>query len=204
MCTVISRNFRFAFLGEAGSKRAREYLLSAGIREEALQPIVWPDDAVSVHRDHVYAPWQFTTKADIRRGKRERMEQSLWMKREYGVTHIQPLYVWVFWCPGLFGFAYRGWWLYLIGRGIETGRYFESSELCLKVMELFPLIEPTLYGPPDIKEWKAEFVRRYQRGLWCGKPQGKAPIWAEVKGTSIKKILGRAQWPQVPARDKRG
>ena len=29
------------------------------------------------------------------------------------------------------------------------------------------------------------------------KPQGKAPIWAEVKGSSIVRILDRAEWPEV-------
>jgi len=182
-------------LSDAGRWRAREHLLSVGYTEKQLQPIVWPEDAVSAHREHMYAPWEFTTKADILRGKRERMEHNLWWKREYGVTHIQPLYVWVFWCPGFFGFAYRGWWLYLFGRGISSNKY-QEGDIFSQLMELFPLIEPTLYGPPDIKEWKAEFVKRYQRGYWCGKPQGKAPIWAEVKGTSIEKILGRAEWPK--------
>ncbi len=193
MNTVISRNFRFPILSEAGRQRAKEYLLSVGYRPEAFKPIVWPEDAVSAHREHMYAPWEFTTKADILRGKRERMEHNLWWKREYGVTHIQPLYVWVFWCPGINGIFYRGWWLYLIGRGISSDKY-QEGDIFSQVKELFPLIGTTLF--PDIEEWKVEFAKRYQRGLWCGKPQGKAPIWAEVKGTCIEKILGRAEWPK--------
>lgn len=203
MGTVITRSFKdSSFLGEAGRQRAKEHLLSIGYREEQLKPIVWPEDAVSAHREHQYAPWEFTTKADILRGKRERQKQRLWMKREYGVIHRRALYVWVFWCPGIYGIFYRGWHIYLIGRGVESGKYFKGSELCSQVRSLFPLAQ-SLYGPPDIEEWKAEFVKRYQRGLRCGKPQGKAPIWAEVKGSSIEKILGRAEWPNRTENRKR-
>ena len=81
--------------------------------------------------------------------------------------------------------------MYLIGRDVESGKYFEGSELCLRVMELFPITESLF---PDIEKWKAEFVKRYERGYWCGKPQGKTPIWAEIQGTNIKRILGRAEW----------
>ncbi|KKN74455.1 hypothetical protein LCGC14_0390750 [marine sediment metagenome] len=200
MGSLITRGFKdTSLLSAAGRQRAKEYLISVGYREEQLQPIVWPEDAVSAYRDHMGQPWKFTTKADILRGKRERMEQNLRRKREYGIIHRRPLYVWVFWCPGV-GIFFRGWWIALIGRGYERCRYLERDKIKISsLMKLFPLVEPTLYGPPDIREWKREFVKRYQRGTWCGKPQGKAPIWAEVQGSSIERILGRAEWPNKTA-----
>lgn len=199
MGTVITRSFKDSgsfLLSEEARKRATEHLKSLGYREEELQPIEWPEDAVSAYREHMYAPWQFTTKSDIRRQRRERMEHHLWWKREYGVIERRALYVWVFWCPGLFGFAYRGWWVYLIGRGIESGKYLEQDTKTMsRLMELFPLVESTLFGSPDIAKWKKEFVKRYRRGTWAGRPQAKAPVWAEVEGTRIRRILGRAKWP---------
>jgi hypothetical protein len=63
-------------------------------------------------------------------------------------------------------------------------------------MELFPLVEPTLFGPPSIEDWKIKFSKQYQRGRHCGKPQGKAAVWAEVRGSSVVEILGRAEWVQ--------
>ena len=182
------------FLSDAGRLRLREHLKSTGVRVDQLPSFDPPEDAVSAYHGSMYEPYEYTTKADILKRKRESMESRLRIKREYGLTHRRPLYVWVFWCPGAFGFAYRGWWLYLIGRGISTSKYFERSTMCSTIMSLFPIVEPNLFGPPDIEQWKAEFVRRYQRGLWCGKPQGKAPIWVEVKGDCIERILGRAKW----------
>lgn len=203
MSCLILRSFTAgSLLSAAARQRAKEYLISIGYREEQLKSIVWPEGAVSAYRGHVGAPWEFTTKADILRGKCERMKQSLRMKREYGVIHRRALYVWVFWCPGVGGFAFRGWWTYIIGCGVEHGgKYTQASGLILQAMGLFPIIEPTLFEEDrEYRErWMKEFAKRYQRGLWCGKPQGKAPIWAEVQGNSIKKILGRAQWARVTA-----
>jgi len=74
--------------------------------------IDWPEGAISAYRNHPGAPWRFTTKSDILRRKRERMENNLRLKREVGVVERKALYVWVFWCPGINGFFYRGWWVY--------------------------------------------------------------------------------------------
>lgn len=158
--------------------------------------IPWPEGAVSAYRKHHTAEWEFTTKKDILKEKKKNYEQRLWIKREYGVARRVPLYVWVFWCPGFNGIFYRGWWVYLIGKGIETGKYFEGSNLMIRVMELFPLVEPTLFGPPDTGKWKTEFVKRYPRGIRSGKPQGKSAIWAEVKEQGIERIISRARWPK--------
>lgn len=161
----------------------------------------WPEDAVSAYRRCSFEPWQFTTKSDILRERRKRMKQRLWMKREYGVTHRRALYVWVFWCPGIFSGFFEGLWTYIVGAGREyrAGGYKGdlAGSLLDDIMRLFPVCNSLF--PISRKEWQEQFIKKYQRGKWCGKPQGKAAIWAEVKGSSIVKILGRAEWPNNPA-----
>jgi len=155
----------------------------------------WPDDAVSAVRWLPGDPWQFTFKADILRRKRERMEEALHFKRDFGRIGRRALFVWVFWCPGLGGFAFRGWWTYLIGLG--GARYSAGGvkggvggqNLC-RVMELFPVANPyPLLGPVDPYDWMPLFARKYQRGRWCGKPQGKAAVWATIQGEAVLEIL---------------
>ena len=196
MSFVINRNFISPILSEAGRQRAREQLISLGYRPEAFKPIVWPEDAVEAYRSYVGAPWEFTTKADIRRRKwKLRENHRIWLESQ--VTHRRLLYVWVFWCPGVGGFAFRGWWTYIIGCNVEHGgKHSQDSVLISRAMGMFPVVEPTLFGMDweQRERWMIEFAKRYQRGTWCGKPQGKALVWAEVKGTSIEKILGRAEW----------
>lgn len=183
-------------LSDDARRRAREHLESVGIQLDKLPLLIWPDDAVSAYRKHMYAPWEFTLKSDILQRKRECMEHNLWWKRESGTVHKLPLYVWVFWCPGINDFFFKGWYTYFIGRGISYGLHRRNKETVSRLMELFPLVEPSLFGPPRLDEWMAEFVKQYQRGYWCGKRQGKSPIWAEVEGSRIKKLLGRAEWPK--------
>ncbi len=206
MSTVVARSRdkhpkNLLGLSDDARQRIRERLKSAGIHVERLQPLIWPEDAVSAFQEYMYAPWQFTTKADILRKRRERMEEHLRRKREYGITQRRALYVWVFWCPGINDFIFRGWWTYLVGIGGKNyhGDGYKgqvSGRLCNELMNLFPLVEPKPFAPPSLDEWMAEFVKRYQRGCWCGKPQGKSPIWAEVKGGDLVRILDRAEWPE--------
>lgn len=197
----------FGLFSDEGLKRAKKHLEYLGIRWDKIPPFDPPDDAVSASRDSnlgdYYAPWVYTTKSDILREKRERRERHLAYVRELEENNIvrrRPLYVWVFWCPGVSGF-FEGWWTYIIGRGIEHGgKCCKDSNLILRAMELFPIIEGTLFGIGEDWEererWMKEFAKRYQRGCWCGKPQGKALIWANVKGSNIERILGRAEWPK--------
>lgn len=157
--------------------------------------IPWPLDAISAIREHHSEPWQFFKISDLLRDKRKRMENRLWMKREDHTVHRICLYVWVFWCPGIFGFAFRGWWTYLIGQGISEGKFL-GHKMKMRLMELFPLVEPTLFESGSYEQWQIEFVKRYQKGSHCGKPQGKSPLWAEVTGKSIEKLLERTEWPE--------
>lgn len=193
------RKGEMPWLSEKERIRAREYLISAGYDVDRMPKLIWPDDAVSATHDNPYAPWKFTTRSDVLKARKERMEHCLWWKREYGIIEIRALYVWVFWCPGISG-IFEGLWTYLIGIGREycgggykgqlNGRHLE------RVMELFPLVDKPLI--PDwryYEQWRERFVKKYpSKTKWCGKPQGKAPVWAKVKGDHIEEILGRAEW----------
>lgn len=202
MSTVVirdkNRNAKGLFhLSNEAHQRTREHLKSAGIRVEDLQPLIWPDDAVSACKEHMYVPWKFTTKADIRQQKIISMNQNLWFKREQGVVRRRALYVWVFYVPSFF---FSGWWTYLVGIGHDwyRGGGYKGNvagELADDLFRLFPLEQASLFGPPNTEEWMEKFAKRYQRGRRGGKPQGKAPVWVEVKGNCVKRILGRAEWP---------
>ena len=204
MYTLVKRNRKSSDhsmfnLSEDARKRAKEYLKSAGYDLERIQPLIWPEDAISAHRDSIYEPWQFTTKSDVYKAKQKRMESHLWWKREYEVICRKPLYLWVFWCPGINDFFYKGWWIYLIGNGgiSESVKLDKNDKIGSQIMRLFPLVETTLFQDnySYVKKWKSKFVKQYHRGKWCGKPQGKAPVWAEVEGRKIVNILCKTQWP---------
>jgi len=192
---------------EDAKRRAREYFESCGHQIGLMPKFDPPADAVSASRQaslgNYYAPWEYTTEKDMQRNRCEKRRQRrkyLRHERESGITRLRRAYVWVFYCPGISG-IFEGWWTYIIGPGFEHGgKFCEDSDLILRAMELFPVVEPALI---DVKEdwkqrerWMIEFAKRYQRGCRGGKPQGKAPIWGEVKGNRIERILGRAQWPK--------
>lgn len=148
---------------------------------------------------------------DVKQRCRERQKELLEQKRScYGQIQKEPLYVWVFWCPGISG-IFEGLWTYIVGLGgdYDGGGYKRqlSGHLLDDVMRLFPVTDQTLFSLKDDwrerERWMEEFIRRYQRGCWCGRPQGKAPVWAEVEGTRIRRIIGRAEWPDEIRRRRR-
>lgn len=148
---------------------------------------------------------------EVIQSRRERQKEILEQKRSsYGQIQKKPLYVWVFWCPGVGGFAFRGWWTYVVGVGREYHGGGYKGELAGHLLDdvtrLFPVAGQTLfswkYGWREREKWMKGFIKRYRRGTWCGRPQGKAPIWVEVKGGSIRKILGRAEWPKEHLNEK--
>jgi len=204
MSTVVIRNRKkpsgpLFNLSDEARERAKKHLKEvAGIDVEKLPHLIWPDDAVSAYQEHTYAPWKFTTKDDIKRKRQENAKRVLYWKRDSGIIRRKPVYVWVFWVPGwLFG----GWWTYLIGRGVEHGgKYQTNSDLILQAMKMFPVVESTLFdveeGWKEREKWMIAFAKRYQRGARAGKPQGKAPIWAEIQGNQIIRLLDRAEWPE--------
>lgn len=170
---------------EEARKRAAEHLKEMGVDVDRLPKLVWPEGAVSASKSHRFAPWQYTTRDDLLRQRRARMEEHLRYKR-YHKTR-RAAYVEVFYLPGPY---YMGWHRQLVGVGISQGGINEP-----RLMELFPLVEPTLFGPPDFEEWMIEFARRHRRGTRFGKPYGKAPVWVEVAGETINEIISVAEWP---------
>lgn len=151
-------------LSEDARRRAKEYLKSAGIDIDRIPKINWPEDAVSAHQKHRRAPWEYTTRTDLKRQRQHNAKEALWFKREYGAVHRQALYVWVFWCPGIGGGRgpglMSGWYAYIIGTGISHALNFRgyAHELNSRLMELFPLVKPrTLFDGPDFSEWMMEW-----------------------------------------------
>jgi hypothetical protein len=169
------------------------------LRDSILMP---PPDVAGYENDGFHrraVTWEM-----IKQRRREKQKQHLEeLQREWEYIPVRriPMYVWVFFCPGVGGFAYRGWWLYIKGRDTDEGFRSLRSETIKKVMELFPLVQPSLFCKyseydADVEEWKREFVKKYAaKKKWCDKPQGKAPVWAEVSNHGIK-ILERAEWPR--------
>ena len=135
---------------------------------------------------------------DVMQVRRERQKDILVTKRScYDQVQKKPLYVWVFWCPGISG-IFKGLWTYIVGIGGDYhggGRKGElAGQLLDEVMRLFPLVDKPLFLDYQYYEsWRREFVKKYTRGEHCGHPQGKAPIWAKVQGSSVLEILGRAK-----------
>lgn len=178
-----------------------------------MTSIPWPEGGISASRGMTLqgmSPWSIFTIGDKLRQKREKMEENLRRKREYAVVRRVPLYVWVFWCPGVSGFIFRGWFTYLIGVSFEANVNFKGGLPAMqrRLMELFPLTEPGLWDDCDERvfdRWQKEFVKRYPRGLRLGKPQGKAPVWAEVRTgyygniPTITRLLSRAEWQRREA-----
>jgi hypothetical protein len=89
----------------------------------------------------------------------------------------------------------------MVGIGREYydggGKGSLGGDLLDQAMQMFPVDNPRPLLPLDHYEWMPLFAERYRRGTWCGKPQGKAPVWAEVKGGRVLRIIERAQWPDV-------
>ena len=156
--------------------------------------IDWPDGAIYASQEREDLPWEFRTTADVLAEKRCTMEQNLHRKREWDIVRRVSLYVWVFYVPGFF---YNGWWTYLVGiegHDYGGGRKSEANGYLLgEIMKLFPIKNfATLFPSED--DWMKGFAKQYQRGTRGGKPQGKAPVWAEVKGSQLVRILGKGEW----------
>lgn len=150
-----------------------------------------PPEFACVYDGKVY------TWADVMQLRRKRQKEILALKRTpYDQIQKKPLYLWVFWCPGISG-IFEGIWTYIVGVGREYNGGGSKGQLdghlLDEVMRLFPVCNSLF--PVSRNQWEEEFVKKYTRGHWCGKPQGKAPIWAEVQGSDIINILGRAEWP---------
>ena len=199
MSCVVIRNKKISNgLGFLMSDEARQRL-KKHIIENNIQtgpPIIWPEGAVSAYSKHRFAPWVYTTKADIKRDRRDRMNKKLKSKRENGVVETKPAYVWTFFVsPKTF---FGGWWLYIVGNGFEWGGKYHTMDcdIVRQVMGLFPFVDPVLFGTPDMDKWMSEFAKRFTRGSRFGTPMGKSPVLVEVKNNSIQRVLKRVEWPK--------
>lgn len=133
---------------------------------------------------------------EVKQRRRKRQKEILAeIRSPYDQIQKKPLYIWVFWCPGISGF-FKGLWTYIVGVGRDYHGGGHKGQLdgylFDEVMRLFPVCNSSF--PVSRNHWEGEFIKKYTRGEWCGRPQGKAPIWAEVVGGSIERILGRAEW----------
>jgi hypothetical protein len=148
--------------------------------------------------------YEVQTWSDLGREKRARQTRNLEDKRDGTVSSVRPMYVWVFHCPGIFGFAYRGWWTYLIWHGGDSGKFLRhSTKMIDALMSLFPMADPCLFGqPPTYEQWQVRFATAFccrnpdgTARKHAGRIQGKALLWAEFWGEHPCEIIGRAYLP---------
>ncbi len=182
-------------------RRAENHLRTAGYDIDRFSKLVWPDDAVAASREHPYAPWKFTLKSDVRAAKIKRMNERLWVKREQGRTAVKCLYVWVFYCPGISG-IFEGLWTYLVGIGNEQyhggGKKGDlEGKLLDRVKALLPIENPRPLIPLHHQDWMRLFVKKYERGKWCGRVQGKAAVRARIVGGQVREIIESVEWPRT-------
>jgi hypothetical protein len=121
------------------------------------------------------------TYAELKKAKSERQRRRLQSILENVESVRHAAYVWVFYQPGLFGFAYQGYWL-----AIRTLKHCWTFEFrheptgdrvkTIDVMAMFPcgclpLVE-------NFEKWKERFVKRYRRPGRFSK-QGLVAVWIE-------------------------
>lgn len=206
--TVMMRSFKdgiSSWLTPEACERARKYLISVGYPPDCFKPIVWPDDAVSAHRDDCRDPWQFVTKGDIRRRRQKEAKDQLSVIREHGVIERRAIRLVVYYFPGYFTIgAFMGWYAALHGvNDFEQFLNFRcgvEGKIIRELMKLFPLVEQGLWHDGDIfKEWMKEFVEKYPirtRRKDMVKVIGSAPVWVEMVDRKVTKILELGRWPQ--------
>ena len=133
----------------------------------------WPREWAMIV-DHKPVTW-----ADIHRKRAERDKRNIARKREPR-TQRHAAYIWVFYQPGLFGFAYMGWWLYIrtVNESYAVDFRGLNSDLALKIMRLVPCgILPAI---ENFEQWKEAFATEYHRpGRF--KQQGLLAGWATVQ-----------------------
>lgn len=170
------------------------------VKKELRSSVLVPPPNVAGYESDGYYRRAVTWAMIMERRRRQQAARLEQIRSDYDITYRVPLYVWVFWCPGISDCFFKGWWTYFVGHGRDYrgGGYKGQVEGSLfdEIMKMFPVKNPHSLFALDEDEWMQLFAKQYQRGKWCGKPQGKAPIWAEVCGGSVGRILGRAKWPR--------
>ena len=134
---------------------------------------------------------EFVTYAQLKVARMKRQAEHLRQVLTIETPVRRAAYLWTFYQPGLFGFAYMGWWAYLRICGQRDDHQLRldivgsEDQLVLRCMELFPCgILPIL---DNFDLWKEAFGSQYRRPGRFAK-QGLVPIWV---------ILRSHGWPQL-------
>ena len=116
----------------------------------------------------------------INAGKTERQNRRLQWKRERGPFRCAA-YLWTFYQPGLFGFAYAGWWAYLWTVKEWWKLSFDEGSYRFKGVDAMRLL-PLGFLPikQNFEPWMEEFARVYNRPGRFEK-QGLLIGWAEAE-----------------------
>jgi len=134
---------------------------------------------------------EFVTYAQLKAERIKRQREHLRQVETVETPVRRAAYLWTFYQPGLFGFAYMGWWAYLriLGQRDDHKLRWDivgsEDQLALRCMELFPCGVLPMRENFDL--WKEEFGREYRRpGRF--KDQGLVPIWVTLRSHG---------WPQL-------
>ncbi len=155
----------------------------------------WPQE-IALLEDGKPVTW-----ADIHKARTKHQNKRLWWKREYGVNQKRAAYIWVFYQPGLFGFAYAGWHLYI--RTLNNSWWIRHNHyddtLMLDIMRRFPCgIIPVR---ENFNQWKEAFAKTYSRpGRF--KKQGLVLGWVEFASNGWPETFTPCQSFPNPAEAK--
>lgn len=143
----------------------------------------WPKEVAFI-QDGKRVSWAEVKSIRIDRQARHLREVTRW---EGSVRHAA--FVWVFYQPGLFGFAYMGWWLYL--RTLHHDWKFDlrlarQGLSALDIMRRFPC--GVLPMEENFEAWKTAFATQNSRPGRFRK-QGLLPVWVTCNF--------EGGWPQV-------
>lgn len=139
----------------------------------------WPKDlACIVNGERI-------TWAQLKAAKIERQKERL--RRILEVPHAvrQAAYIWVFYQPGLFGFAYQGYWLAIRTLNHTWTFNFRDHMNGLQPIDIMKMIPcGVLPLEENFEKWKEAFVKKYCRpGRF--KRQGMIPGWVECEADGL-------------------
>jgi hypothetical protein len=140
----------------------------------------WPK-GVKCYISNGHGKLEAITYAQLKAERIEKQRKHLAALDEIPVTR-QAGYVWTFYQPGLFGFAYQGWWAYIrtAYESWQLGVRGVNEDVTLDVMRMFPC--GVLPIKENYRQWMETFGETYSRpGRF--KQQGLAMVWVEfVRG----------------------
>lgn len=176
---------------------SRKFLINfkKHVKKEFQPYILVPPDDVAFYESNGYYRRAVTWSMVMERRKKIQKDQLKYKRSNWQLVEEKPLYIWVFFCPGISKF-FRGNWLYFKGLHEYRGGGIKGSiggKLLDKVIKLFPLVEVDIFGNYDFELWKKRFVKKYSRGSHAGKKQGLALVWAKVRGENVIDILRRIE-----------